>query len=75
MRQEIDGSQAEQLESVPCGQILQAKDDGRSKEELSPALIKDKEITYFFFLRSRRPLELHTHRKVSGVREKRGTRP
>ena len=55
MKQEIDGPQAEQLESVPCGQILQDKDDGRSKEELSPAWIKDKETTYFSFSRSRRP--------------------
>ena len=33
LRQEIDGPQAEQLEFVPCGQILQDEED----EELSPA--------------------------------------
>ena len=37
MRQEIDGPQAEQLEFVPCGQILQDKDE----EELSPAQLRD----------------------------------
>ena len=63
-RQELDGSQAEQLESVPCGQILQDKDYGRSKEELRPAWIKDKETTYFSFLRSRRPSKLYINRKV-----------
>lgn len=69
MRQEIDGSQAEQLESVPCGQTLQDKDNGRSKEELSPAWIKDKETTYFSFLRSRRPPELTcTERFLGGQR-------
>ena len=45
VRQEIEVSQAEQLESVPCEQILQEKDDGKSKEELRPAWIKDKETT------------------------------
>ena len=52
---EIDGSQAEQLKFVPCGQIFQDKDYGRNKEELGPAWIKDKETTYFSFLRSMRP--------------------
>ena len=42
MRQETDGSQAVQLETFPCGQILQDKNDGKSKEELSPALVRDK---------------------------------
>ena len=47
MRQETDGPQAEQLETVPLRD--------RSKEELSPAQINDKETTYFSFSRSRRP--------------------
>ena len=72
MRQEIDGSQAEQLESVPCGQTLQDKDNGRSKEELSPAWIKDKETTYFSFLRSRRPPELLMRRTLPQGSEKGG---
>ena len=55
LRQEVDGPQAEWLESVPYGQILQNKDNGRGREELSPAWIKDKETMYFSFLRSRRP--------------------
>ena len=42
MRQVIDGPQAEQLESVSCGQILQDKAKGRSPEELHPAWVKDK---------------------------------
>jgi len=33
LRQEIDGPQAEQLKSVPREQILQDKDNGRSKED------------------------------------------
>ena len=41
LRQKIDWSQAEQLETAPCGQMLQDKDYGRSKEKLSPAWIKD----------------------------------
>ena len=70
VKQEIDGSQAEQLESVPCGQILQDKDYGRSKNELCSAWIKDKKNIYFSFLRSRRPPELHMPRKFSQVSEK-----
>ena len=35
----------------------------RSKEEL-PALIEDKETTYFSFSMSRRSSKLHMHRKV-----------
>ena len=38
------------LEPSPCGQILQNKDNGRSKEKLSHAQIKDIETTYFFIL-------------------------
>ena len=34
VRQELDGLQAEQLEFVSCGQILQGKDNHR-KEKLS----------------------------------------
>ena len=80
LRQEIDGSQAEQLQCVLFAQILQDKDYGRSKEELHPAWIKDKETTYFSFLRSRRPPELyrrttHVQKGSSWVREGRGTRP
>ena len=37
LRQEIDGPLAEQLEFVPCGQILQDEE----KEELSPSQIRD----------------------------------
>ena len=65
MRQEIDGPQAEQLESVPCGQILQDKDKSRGREELSPAQLRDKETTYFSFSRSRRPSCIHMHRKAT----------
>lgn len=72
MRQEIDGSLAEQLESVHCGQILQDKDYGRRKEELSPTWIKDKEAGYFSFLRSKKPPELHMHRKVPGDQRREG---
>ena len=53
LRQEIEGSQGEQLESVPCGQISQDEEDSRSREELSPVQIREKETTYFSFSRSR----------------------
>ena len=35
LRQQVDGPQAEQLELVPCGQILQEEEE----EELSPAQV------------------------------------
>ena len=72
MRQEIDGSQAKQLESVPCGQILQDKDYGRSKEELRPALIKAKDHIYFIL---ETPGTIYSQNDSSGVREGRSTRP
>ena len=72
LRKKTDGFQAEQKESVPCGQILQDQDYGRSKEELNPAWIEDKETTYFSFLRPRRPLELHMCRKIPQGSEKEG---
>ena len=37
VRLEIEGPQAEQLKTAPCGQTLQDKVDDRSEEELSPA--------------------------------------
>ena len=39
LRQEIDGPQAEQLEFVPCGQILQ---NSRREEKLRPAQVRGK---------------------------------
>ena len=68
----MDGSQAEQPESVPRGQILHDKDDGRSKEELCPSWIKDKDTIYFSFFRSRSPPELHMCRKIPQGSEKGG---
>ena len=69
MRQEADGPQAAQLESVPCGQMLQDEEG----EELSPAQIRDyivlileaKEtyFSYFSFLRPRRPSRLYMRKK------------
>ena len=49
-RQEIDGSQAEQLEFFPCGQMLQDEE-----EKLSPAQIRDKGTSCFSSSPSRRP--------------------
>lgn len=37
VRLEIEGPQAEQLKTAPCGQTLQDKGDDRSEEELRPA--------------------------------------
>lgn len=75
MKQEIDGFQAEQLESVPCGQTLQDQDKGRTKDKLHSTWIKDKEITYVSFLRSRKPTELYMGRKfLPGSVKGRGAR-
>lgn len=46
---------AGQLESVPCGHIVQDKDNSRKEEKLSPVQIRDKKTTRSSFLRSRRP--------------------
>ena len=46
---------AGRLESVPCGQILQDKDNSRKEEKLSPVQIRGKKTTCSSFLRSRRP--------------------
>ena len=46
----------------------------RSKEEL-PALIEDKETTYFSFSMSRRSSKLHAQNGSLAFREGRGTRP
>ena len=75
LRQEIDGLQAEQLEFVPCGQILQDRDNSRAREELSPAQIKDKETIYFSFSRSRRPSQLHMCRKAPWGSKREGAPP
>ena len=56
LRQEIDRSQAEELETVLCGLILRDEE-----EELSPAQIR---ATYFSFSRSRRPSQLHMCEEV-----------
>ena len=45
----IDGHQAEQLEFVSCGQMLEDEDNNRREEKLSPAQVRDKEYTHFSF--------------------------
>ena len=75
LRQEIDGPQAEQLEFVSCAEILQNEDNSRREEELSPAQVRDKEATYFSFLRSRRPSRLHMHRKTPWESKRGGAPP
>ena len=72
LRQEIDGSQGEQPESVPCGQILQDEENSRSREELSPAQIREKETTYFPFSRSRRSSQTTQAQKGTLGVKKRG---
>ena len=64
LRPETEEPHMEQLESVSCGQTLQDEDNSRREEKLSPAQIRVKEITHFSFLRSRRPSQLHIHRKA-----------
>ena len=54
------------------GDIIYDKDNGRSKEELSPPQIREKESKYVSLLRSRRPPKLRMHRKVPQRSEKGG---
>ena len=61
VRQEIDGSQAEHLGLVPCGQIVQ---NSRSERGAGPRPDKREKTTYSSFSRSRRPSQLNTHRKA-----------
>ena len=58
-------------EFVSCGQILQDEDNSMREEKLSPAQIRVKETTYFSFLRSRRPSQLHMCRKAPRGKKKR----
>ena len=69
LRQETDGPQAEQLEFVPCGQILQDKDNTRSEEKLNPAHIRD-------ILRIKNTfLTMHMQKGSSEVKKGGGTTP
>ena len=67
LRQEIAGPQAEQLDSVSWGQILQDKEQRGAESCLGK---RDMEATYFSFLGSRRPPKLHMQRKVPWASEK-----
>ena len=69
--QEIDGPQAEQLESGPCGQIIQDE----VEEKLSPAQIRDKETTYSSFSKSGRPSQLHMCREAPWRSKREGCHP
>lgn len=73
VRQKKDGSQSEQLESVPCEQMLQDKGSDRSKEELCPAWMKDRGHT-FLMLEVKETFGT-TQKASSGVKEGRDTRP
>ena len=48
-------------------------DNGRGREELGPAQIKDKETTYFSFFRSRRTSWLHMQKDSLGAKKGGGT--
>ena len=61
LRHEIDGLQAEKLSPVDRYSKIKIM---AGAEDLSPAQIKDKETTYFSFLRSKRSFQLFMHRKV-----------
>lgn len=74
MRWEIDGFQAKQLESVHCGQILQHKGYGRSKEELRLAWIKDRNHLVLILEVKETPRRTHSQKGSSGIRERKGTR-
>ena len=65
VKQKIDGSQAEQLESVPWGQ---------SKEELHPSGIKDRVPLFLILEVKETPRRTHSQKGSSGFRERRGTR-
>jgi len=75
LRQEMDGPQAEQLEPVPCGQILWDKDNSRREKTLSPAQIRDNKTRYSSLLRAKRPSRLHRHRKAPQKSEGREHHP
>ena len=65
---------AGQLESVPCGQILQDKDNRRKEEKLSPVQIRGKKTTCSSFLRSRRPSN-YMRREATQRSNREGTPP
>ena len=66
-RQELDGPWAEQIESVSCGQTLQAEDSSRSEEELSPA--QRRHHIYLILKVKETFLTAHVQKGSSGVRK------
>ena len=73
MKQEIDGSQNCNLLSVD--RKLQDKDYGRSKEELCPTWIKDRDHLFLILEVKETYRTTHSQKGSLGVREGRGTRP
>ena len=65
MTQEIDGSQAEQLEFIPCGQILQ---NNRREEKPSPAQTRD----HMYLILEVKEAFLTTHVQKVSLKIKRG---
>ena len=64
LRQETDGPQAEQLESVPSGQILQDEEE----EELNPAQIRN----HPFLILKVKDTFLTTHTQKGALEVKKG---
>ena len=75
LRQEIEGSQVEQLEAVPCGQILQDKDSARTKKELHSAGVKGRDHLFLTIEVEGTFGTTHWKKGSLGLRERRGTRP
>lgn len=72
LKQEVDGFQAEQLQSIPCGQIIQDKDYGSRKEELCLSWIKDRDHIFLILYVKETSRTTHEQKGSSGVREGRG---
>ena len=75
VKQELDGSQAEQFKSVPREQILQDKDYSRNKKKLWPAQMKHRDPIFLILEVKETSGTTHSQKGSLGVREGRGSRP
>ena len=61
---------------IPCGQILQDKQNNRGREEPRPAQIKDKENTYFSTLEVKETFPaIHAQKSSWGAKKGEGVTP
>ena len=69
------GLQAEQLELVPCGQILQDEDKSKREEKLSPAQIKERDHVFLILKVKENFLAIHGPRAFLEVKGGGGITP